>query len=264
MRNKRIIGVVTVRQGWAVQSFGYKRYLPLGRPHVLLENLDRWGVDEILLSCIDRGSEGPDLDLLCQIEAQGLTTPLIYAGGVRNQADAVAVVGAGADRVAVDAAWHDDPQAVIDIHERVGSQALLASLPLGLGPQGTLHIYDYRRQSHTTLPIALSEAIAGGLVSEVIITDYQSEGTDTAFDLRLLDQFPVQKTNLIAFGGVKNPDVARAVLNHPHVVAFGVGNYLCYREHAVQIFKLALGDFNVRAPCYNAFKVEQPIHAPDL
>ena len=264
MRNNRIIGVVTVRQGWAVQSFGDNRYLPLGRPHVLLENLDRWGADEILLSCIDRGDQGPDLDLLRQIAALGLTTPLVYAGGVRNQADAVTVVGAGADRVAVDAAWHDDPQAVIDIHQGVGSQALLAALPLGLGPQEDLHLYDYRRQSQTSLPAALVAAIEDDLVSEVIIMDYKSEGTDTAFDLRLLDQFPVQKTNLIAFGGVKDPDVARTVLNHPHVVAVGVGNYLNYREHAVQFFKRALGDFDVRAPRFNAFKVEQLIHAPDL
>ena len=35
MLKKRLIGVVTVRRGWAVQSFGYKRWLPLGRPEVL-------------------------------------------------------------------------------------------------------------------------------------------------------------------------------------------------------------------------------------
>ena len=32
-----------------MQSFGYRRYLPLGRPEVLVENLDRWGADEIVL-----------------------------------------------------------------------------------------------------------------------------------------------------------------------------------------------------------------------
>ena len=43
---KRLIGVVIVKDGWAVQSFGYRRWLPLGRPEVLVENLDRWGADE--------------------------------------------------------------------------------------------------------------------------------------------------------------------------------------------------------------------------
>lgn len=264
MRNKRIIGVVTVRGGWAVQSFGYNRYLPLGRPHVLLENLDRWGADEILLSCIDRGDQGPDLELLSHIATLGLTTPLVYAGGIRNQGDAVAVVGAGADRVAVDAAWHEDPEAAINIYQGVGSQALIAALPLALGADGDVQYYNYRRQTLAPLPAALIEAIKADLVSEVIVTDYQAEGTDQGFDLRLLDQFPVQKPNLIAFGGVKDPDIAQGVLAHPNAVAAAMGNYLSYREHSIQHFKRALAEFDVRTPRFNAFKVEQPIHAPDL
>ena len=56
MVKKRLVGVITVKDGWAVQSFGYERYLPLGRPEVIAENLDRWGADEILLQCIDRST----------------------------------------------------------------------------------------------------------------------------------------------------------------------------------------------------------------
>ena len=40
MLKKRLIGVITVLNGWAVQSFGYKNYLPLGRPEVLAKNLE--------------------------------------------------------------------------------------------------------------------------------------------------------------------------------------------------------------------------------
>ena len=94
MIRKRLVGVVTVRDGWAVQSFGYRRYLPLGRPEVLVENLDRWGADEIVLQCIDRtrGNAGPDLALLERVSRRGLATPLIYGGGIRNAADAIAVL----------------------------------------------------------------------------------------------------------------------------------------------------------------------------
>ena len=86
MIQKRLIGVITVKQGWAVQSFGYRRHLPMGRPEVVAENLDRWGVDEILLQCIDRSRHGlgPDLALLERISRKGLATPLIYQGGIRS------------------------------------------------------------------------------------------------------------------------------------------------------------------------------------
>ena len=83
MLKKRLIGVVTIKNGWAVQSFGYQRYLPLGKPECLVENLDRWGADEILVHVIDRSvsGEGPDYELLEKFARLGLGTPLIYGGG---------------------------------------------------------------------------------------------------------------------------------------------------------------------------------------
>ena len=32
----------------------HMKYLPLGKPEIIIKNLDRWGVDEILINVIDR------------------------------------------------------------------------------------------------------------------------------------------------------------------------------------------------------------------
>ena len=53
MLKTRIIGVVTVKAGWAVQSLGFRRHLPVGRPEIAIEYLDRWGIDEIVVLHID-------------------------------------------------------------------------------------------------------------------------------------------------------------------------------------------------------------------
>ena len=65
MIKKRIGGVITVYNGLAVQSFGFKKYLPLGNPVNLAENLSRWGADEIILLDIKRTKQnlGPNLEL---------------------------------------------------------------------------------------------------------------------------------------------------------------------------------------------------------
>ena len=65
METRRIIGVVTVKNGLAVQSFGYEKYYPLGRPEIFDKNLTL-GADEILLNLIDRSpkNNGPDFDLI--------------------------------------------------------------------------------------------------------------------------------------------------------------------------------------------------------
>ena len=119
MLKKRLVGVVTVKNGWAVQSFGYRRYLPLGKPECLVENLDRWGADEILVQVIDRSTTGvgPDFELLERLGELGLETPLIYAGGIRSISDGIKLVQSGADRIVVDTLLHQDLLSVIGLSE---------------------------------------------------------------------------------------------------------------------------------------------------
>ena len=54
MAKKRIIANVIIKNNQVVQSFGYHNYLPIGKPEIILKNLDRWKADEILVNVIDR------------------------------------------------------------------------------------------------------------------------------------------------------------------------------------------------------------------
>ena len=244
---KRLIGVVTVRNGWAVQSFGYRRWLPLGRPEILVANLDRWGVDEILVQCIDRSAAGagPDLALLERIAATGCATPLIYAGGIRDVDDAAAVVRCAADRVAIDALLHDAPERLPALADRLGAQAVIAALPLS-----TAGWRDYRSGTDGPLPVSVRNLLADGHVSEVLVIDWRNEGTPGGFDTALLDPDLPDGLRLIAFGGLTEPSVMRLALANPRVAAIAVGNALSYREHAVQAAKEALGGAPLRAAHY--------------
>ena len=262
-RPKRLIGVITVKNNWAIQSFSYNRYLPIGRPLVLMQNLDRWGVDEILIKCIDRAYSGPHLDLLAEIEQVGITTPIIYGGGINSESDAVNAINAGADRVVIDAGWVACPEEVSKIYQSIGAQAVMASIPVGIKNRTILH-YDYINRCEGSLPPALLAAIDSGTVSEVIVTDWCAEGTETHFNLDLLKYFPTNFPQLIAFGGLSNPDIAVRAIKHPNCVAVAIGNYLNYREHAVQSYKTTMKNHGVRQPQFYPFKTEQPIHAPDL
>ncbi|ANY18944.1 Imidazole glycerol phosphate synthase subunit HisF [Tsuneonella dongtanensis] len=244
---KRLVGVVTVKDGWAVQSFGYSRYLPLGRPEVLVENLDRWGADEILLQCIDRTrlGLGPDFALLERIARQGVSTPMIYAGGIRSDQDAVDAVGAAADRIAVDALLRDDLDAVARASARLGNQAMVAALPMSR--TGWL---DYRTGISEKPGPALIEALADGVLSEAMVIDPAHEGHPGAFDDALLDIVPGE-CPLIAFGGISEGEQVQALLSRPRVVAVGVGNFLAYREHAIQALKEAAEGAPTRPAAYH-------------
>lgn len=253
MLKKRLIGVVTIKDGWAVQSFGFRRYLPLGKPECLVENLDRWGADEILLQVIDRSirKQGPDFDLLERIGSQGLSTPLIYAGGIRSLSDGINLIHMGADRLVVDALLHDDLKVVESLSEQLGSQALIASLPL-TWYEDKLTWFDYRNQQSTQLTQQLSDSIQKGIVSETLVTDWLHEGLSGQFNQKLLQHFPLSEVPLILFGGITETALMKQLYQNPRVSAVAVGNSLSYREHAIQQFKEALVGNPLRPASYES------------
>ena len=251
MLKKRLIGVVTVKNGWAVQSFGYRRYLPLGKPECLVENLDRWGADEILVQVIDRsaGNEGPDFKLLERLGALGLETPLIYAGGIRTVADGVKLIQLGADRIAVDSLLRDDLKTVSGLSEQLGAQALIASLPLSW--QGkNLEWLDYRSRTSSPVSEGVLELIRSDVISEVMVIDWRHEGSSGGFEQKLVEQFPLQGVPLIAFGGLNECGQIRSLLGSPQISAVAVGNFLSYGEHVVQKYKEALAGMPLRQATY--------------
>jgi imidazole glycerol-phosphate synthase subunit HisF len=253
MLKKRLIGVVTIKDGWAVQSFGYRRYLPLGKPQCVIENLDRWGADEILVQVIDRSARdlGPDFGLLERIGKLGLETPLIYGGGIRSVADGVQLVQMGADRLLIDTLLHQDFAEVDALSKRLGAQALIASLPL-TWRDGLLAWHDYRARNDKPITAALEQFLLSGVLSEALLVDWENEGTADGFTREITAEFPLKNMPLIAFGGLSNASRMRELLQVPQIAAVAVGNFLNYREHAVQEYKSALTGLPVRQPTYTS------------
>ena len=251
MLKKRLIGVVIVRDGLAVQSFNYRRYLPVGKPEVLIENLDRWGADEILLQCIDRSSEqsGPNFTLLNRVGSLGLSTPLIYAGGIRDAEDAVKVVSMGADRISVDSILWDAPQHLENISRELGTQALIANMPVHV-KENNLFWRNYRTEEEVHLSDQILAKLPLEWISEVMLTDWSHEGVAGGFDLRIPALCPIVEKPLLLFGGLSEPAQHRAMLSKPNVVATGVGNFLNYKEHAIQKIKQQMSGIPLRAAQY--------------
>lgn len=250
MLRKRLIGVITVRNGWAVQSISYCRYLPLGRPWWIAEQLDRWGVDEILVQVIDRTSRGmgPDFELLDELQRARLSTPLIYGGGVTSKADAIAAVNAGADRITLDAVLHDTPHEVKEIAEYLGAQAVIASLPVTY--QGDdIAWYDYRARESRKFSKELLRLFADAVVSEALIIDWEHEGQPKSFQDSLIRNLPFE-VPLIVFGGISESAQVQCLLADVSVVAVAIGNFLNYHEHAVQHLKASVLENVSRTPHY--------------
>lgn len=247
MLKKRLVGVITVKDGWAVQSFGYRRHLPLGHPEQLAENLDRWGTDEILVLCIDRTRRalGPDLALVRRLGGLGLSTPLAYGGGLRTVEEAGAIIQAGAERVCVDALLRTNAGVVRGISALIGAQAVIGALPLACGARG-LELLDYVSGRSQPLVAGDLRLFDERTVSEALIIDWRNEGSPGAFDMALVERFPAIDLPLIVFGGISEAAQLERLFELDRVAAAGIGNFLSYREHAVQRLKRQTGGDRIR------------------
>lgn len=244
--------MITVKNGIAVQSIGYERYLPIGNPAIVASNLDRWGVDEIALVCIDRNVKGlgPDFTTLKNISRLPLSTPLIYGGGVTNVEQAIKVINFGAERLTIDGALHADLTMVEKISYSVGKQALVAAFPLHFS-NDRIYWYNYQHKTQKLLSKHIQNVLRLNLFSEALIIDWKHEGHRNGFDIQLLNTTEFRNTPLIAFGGLSETQQIRKVLKLRNVVGVGVGNFLNYTEHSVQKYKECLASEFLRPAYYD-------------
>lgn len=253
MLKKRLIGAVTIRNNIVVQSFGYNKYLPIGSPKVIVENLDRWGVDEIFIQVIDRSKNnlGPDIQLIKDISASGILTPIMYAGGIQNEKQAAEVIRAGAERICIDTLLHSDSSEVKKIAMRLGGQAIVGSMPVKVDTNGKVGWYNYHTGQDFLLNDDIKTLINLGFISEMLLIDFENNGYDGAFDFRTLDIFKDFDVPLILFGGLSTDIVIKKALDMQEVVAAAIGNRLNYKEHSIQKLKNLLHTAPIRHAYYH-------------
>lgn len=253
MLKKRLTGAVTIRNGLVVQSFGYNRYLPIGNPKVVIENLDRWGIDEIFIQVVDRNLKnlGPDIELIKEISTSGIMTPIMYAGGIQNETQALQVIRSGAERVCLDGLLHNNLGEVEKIARRLGGQAVVGCLPVGIESNGAAYWYNYQTKEKCIISDRIISLIKDGLISEILLVDWQNEGYEEAFDFRILELFEKHDIPLIIFGGLSSEKILKKAFDVPEVVAAAIGNKLNYSEHSVQKLKNQLSASSIRNAYYH-------------
>lgn len=219
MATKRIIGVLTVRHGGLVKSYGYEAWRPAGRLRSALRNLDRWAVDEIVVLDISRRA-GLDPRVLQEISAAKVATPLAYGGGIRSVADVRTLLSLGCDRFVLESLLFADPGAVQAIADVTGRQALIGSLPLRLADD----VVSLWRPAGDEPLAAWREELLASPVSEFLVTSVPTQGRAGTFPLSLLEQIDwLPCGSVIAHGGLDFAG-ARAALEHRLTTAVAFGN----------------------------------------
>ena len=208
MPAKRIIPCLDVKDGRVVKGVHFLNLRDAGDPVEAASRYDAQGADEITYLDIAATQENRGtLISLVERTAACVFAPLTVGGGVRSEAEMVALLRAGADKVSVNSAAVADPGLVDRLSAVAGAQALVVAIDVkrrpGTSPQQwEVHVAGGSRPTGVE-GIAWAREVARRGAGELLLTSMDRDGTRAGYDLELLERVcAAVSIPVIASGGV--------------------------------------------------------------
>ncbi len=242
MLKTRLIPCIITRDEMVVQSFNFKRYLPIGNIKTAIEFFVKWDVDEIIVLDITASKEGrsPNLELIDWASSECFV-PLTVGGGIRNSNDIKGLINSGADKVCINSIVRENPEIINESSEIFGSQCITVSIDVIF--DGNEHfIYDY--QTNKTINVSLEEFILDIQdrgCGEIFLNSVDRDGLRIGYDIDVLKRVTdAVKIPVIACGGVGTSfHFSEAVLK-AKCSAVSAANIFQHTEHSTIAAKAML------------------------
>ena len=187
MLAKRIIPCLDVTDGRVVKGRRFVDLRDAGDPVALATRYDRGGADELVFLDITASPErrATAAELAARV-AEELTIPFCVGGGITAADDAVAILRAGADKVAVNTAAVRRPAILGEIAARAGSQAVVIAIDAARRVDGRYEAVIEGGRVPTGLDAVdwARGAVAAG-AGEILLTSIDRDGTRDGFELEL-------------------------------------------------------------------------------
>ena len=241
MIKTRLIACLLIRDGFVVQSIGFEKYYPIGKPDFSVENLNRWDVDEIVILDISTNKQSPDLKLIQQFSSKSFI-PISVGGGIKCLEDAKKVIGSGADKVVVNSRAIESPNLISEISNYLGTQCLIISIDCKYKSNGDYRVYANGGRTATDVSpndwAKQAEKLGAG---EILLNSIDRDGSKRGYDIRLIQSVTKEVSiPVIAIGGGgKFTDFSTAIIDGG-ATAVAAGNMFHFVEHSTILAKSQL------------------------
>ena len=216
MAAPRLIPCLDVKDGRVVKGIRFQNLRDAGDPVTQASMYQDQGADEIVILDVSATPEGKGhaVETTSSVR-QVLSIPLTVGGGVRSVEDALALLEAGADKVAVNTAAVDRPELIGELAERFGSQCTVLAVDAARREDDGWEVVVEGGRTRTDQDVVqwVRSAAARG-AGEILLTSWDRDGTRTGYDLELLVAVTTAVgIPVIASGGADNADHLQGALD---------------------------------------------------
>jgi cyclase len=219
---RRIIACLDVRTGRVVKGVRFQGLRDAGDPAELASRYESEGADETTMLDVSATPEGraAAADTVARVR-RSLSIPLTVGGGVRSEEDAARLLGAGADKIAINTAAVARPDLISECADRFGVQCVVVAVDAARSGEGggsgavCWRVLTRSGAERTALDaVQWARLAASRGAGEVLLTSWDRDGTRSGYDLELTRAVAsAVGVPVIASGGAAGPEHLLGALN---------------------------------------------------
>ena len=243
MLTRRIIPCLDVDQGRVVKGTKFLELRDAGDPVECAVAYNNQGADELVFLDITASSDGRGtiLDVVERTAARCFM-PLTVGGGIRTVADMRTLLLAGADKVSLNTAAIQNPQAINDGAAAFGNQAIVVAIDARSNGDGTWQVYTHGGRNRTDLDaVTWAAEVCRRGAGEILLTSMDADGTKNGYDIALTRAVSEAVTiPVIASGGAWILDHLVTVLKEGKADAVLAASIFHFGEYTIPSAKVYL------------------------
>lgn len=235
MLKTRLIPCIITKNELVIQSFDFKKYLPIGNVKTAIDFFVNWDVDEIVIMDIDATKEErePNVDLVAWA-AKECFVPLTVGGGIKTTYHIQKLLNAGADKVCINSVSRDNLEFITESSNTFGSQCITVSVDVK-SINGEYYIYNYIT-GNTDDKYSVKEwvkLVEKSGAGEILLNSVDRDGARIGYDNQLLKLVSDNVTiPVIALGGIGRFDQLAEGVTKGGCQAVAAANIFQHVEHS--------------------------------
>lgn len=186
MLAKRIIPCLDVKDGRVVKGVNFVGLRDAGDPVEAAKFYNTQGADELVFLDITASCEKrKTIADVVERTAKCVFMPLTVGGGISSVEDFRTILGAGADKVAVNSAAVKDKELISRAADRFGSQCVVVAID-AKKTDGGYHVFIHGGRTDTGLDaLEWAKTVQKLGAGEILLTSMDADGTKNGFDIPL-------------------------------------------------------------------------------
>tara|TARA_X000000950_G_scaffold284653_1_gene388275 strand:+ start:1002 stop:1736 length:735 start_codon:yes stop_codon:yes gene_type:complete len=237
----RIIARLDIKNDHVIKGIHLEGLRKVGNPNELAKLYYQQGIDEIVFmdavaSLYDRNN----LFNIIQKACDDVFIPIAIGGGLRTLDDVSMALDSGADKVVINTGAVKNINLIESIAKRYGSQCIVCSIEAKrIGDKWNAYTDNGREPTDLDV-IKWAKTLEESGAGELLITSIDKEGTQSGFDINLIEAISSSvKRPIIVSGGYGKPDDIKKLFSKVQPSAVAFASVLHYKKNSVNDLRLA-------------------------